>query len=206
MSSFSLIVSRAWDLYVTNAVLAGWCMVQVNTYNTSLLLAWMVSLCDLVYITDVFARSTKRVHRSAVTANLALLFDYTSASLIFELFASFLKIWTFVPYHVLVICDLDMSSVYFLVCVLRVARLWKSGRLNIVSTFSDTEKHEHITSRQKKTCMQAAKRHQGKANKSSPKQERSKKIPKKSKSEPVLAKSRDVKETPKETREQCNRQ
>ncbi|KAL9963312.1 hypothetical protein ACROYT_G032501 [Oculina patagonica] len=115
----------------------------MNPYNTSLLLAWMVSMCDLVYITDAFARSTKRVYRSAITANLTLLFDYRSASSIFELFASVFKILTFVPYHILVIWELDMTSVYFLVCVLRVARLWKSGRLDIVSTFSNMEEDEH---------------------------------------------------------------
>ena len=131
MSSFFLLVTKVWDVYVTNAVLSGWWMSRMNTDNTSLLFCWMVCLCDLVYMTDAFARSTKRVFRSAITMDLALLCDYRPASSILDLFATTLTIMSFVPYHFLVILDLDMSCVYFLVCVLRVARLWKSGRVNI---------------------------------------------------------------------------
>lgn len=152
MSSFSIV----WDVYVINAILTGCWISTMNTYNASLLIAWMVSLCDLVYITDVFARSTKRVYRSTITVNLTLLVDYRSACSVFlELFTSILKIWTFVPYHFLVILDLEISGIlYFLVCVLRVARLLKSGRLNIVSAFSNTEENERLHAAQKNQARQ----------------------------------------------------
>lgn len=151
MSSFCLIMSKVWDVYVTNAVLSGWWISRMNTDNTSLLFSWMVCLCDLVYITDALARSTKRVYRLAITMDLALHHENGSASSILELFAITLRVLTFVPYHFLVILDLDMSYIYFLVCVLRVARLWRSGRLNVASTFSRTGKHRHDrTSQQSK--------------------------------------------------------
>ena len=150
MPSFCLIVRKVWNVYVTNAVLSGWWISRMNTDNTSLLFSWMVCLCDLVYITDAFARSTKRVYRSAITMDLELLYGHRSASSIFELLTTTLRMVSFVPYHFLVILDLDMSYGYLVVCVLRVARLWMSGRLNVVSTFSRTGNAQHL-----RTSMQS---------------------------------------------------
>ena len=126
----------------------------MNTDNTSLLFSWMVCLCDLVYITDAFARSTKRVFLSAITMNSELLCGHESTSSILELFVTMLTFLTFVPYHFLVIVNMDMSYVYFVVCVLRVAKLWWSGRLNVVSTCSRTERNQPLrTSQQSKVKL-----------------------------------------------------
>ena len=158
MSSFCLIVSKVWDVYVTNTVLSGLWISRMNTDNSSLFFSWMVCLCDLVYITDSFARSTKRVFRSMITMDLELLYDHESAFSILELIATTLTILTFVPYHFLVILDMDMFSVYFVVCVLRLARIWRSGRLNVVATFSRTEKRRHLrTSQQSKAKLYVVK-------------------------------------------------
>ena len=144
LSSFSLIVSKMWDVYVTNVVLTGLWISRVNTDHTSLLFSWMVCLCDLVYITDAFARSTKRVYRSATSMDLALLFDYRSPISNFELFVIAITSLTFVPYHVLVILEVDTFCVYFVLCMLRLARLWRSGRINVVSAFSFMAKNGHL--------------------------------------------------------------
>lgn len=144
LSSFSLIVSVLWDVYVTNVVLTGLWISRINTDHTSLLFSWMVCLCDLVYITDAFARSTKRVYRSAITMDLALLFDYKSAISNFELLVTALTSFTFVPYHVLVILEVDAFCVYLVLCMLRLAKLWRSGRINVVSTFSFMAKNGHL--------------------------------------------------------------
>ena len=144
LPSFSVIVSKVWDVYVTNAVLSGLWISRMNTDNTSLLFSWLVCLCDLVYITDAFARSTKRVFHSVMTMDLALLFDYRSAISNFELVVTALTSLTFVPYHVLVILEADLFCVYFVLCMLRLARLWKSGRINVVSAFSFIAKNGHL--------------------------------------------------------------
>lgn len=144
LSSFSVIMSKVWDVYVTNVVLTGLWISRVNTDHTSLLFSWMVCLCDLVYITDAFARSTKRVFHSVIRMDLALLFDYRSVISNFELFVTTLTCLTFVPYHVLVILEADLFCVYLVLCMLRLARLWRSGRLNVVSTFSFMAKNGHL--------------------------------------------------------------
>ena len=154
LPSFSVIVGKVWDVYVTNVVLSGLWISRMNTDNTSLFFSWMVCLCDLVYITDAFARSTKRVFLSAITMDPELLYGHASASSILELFATMLTFLTFVPYHFLVIVNMDMSYVYVVVCVLRVARLWRSGRLNVVSKVSRTERNQHLrTSQQSKVKL-----------------------------------------------------
>jgi len=90
--------------------------------------------------------------------DLELLYDHESAPSIIELFATTLTFLTFVPYHFLVILDMDMFYVYFVMCVLRLGRLWRSGRLNVVSTFSRTEKHQHLrTSQQSKVKLYVGK-------------------------------------------------
>ena len=156
LSSFSLIVSVLWDVYVTNVVLTGLWISRINTDHTSLLFSWMVCLCDLVYITDAFARSTKRVYRSAITMDLALLFDYKSAISNFELLVTAVTSLTFVPYHVLVILEVDAFCIYFVLCMLRLAKLWRSGRINVVSTFSFMAKNGHmLISEQSKEHMKA---------------------------------------------------
>lgn len=144
LSSFSVIMSKVWDVYVTNVVLTGLWISRMNTDHTSLLSSWMVCLCDLVYITDAFARSTKRVFHSVITMDLALLFDYRSSISNFELFVTTLTCLTFVPYHVLVILEVDLFCFYFVLCMLRLARLWRSGRINVVSVFFFMAKNGHL--------------------------------------------------------------
>ena len=144
LSSFSVIISKVWDVYVTNVVLTGLWISRMNTDHTSLLFSWMVYLCDLVYITDALARSTKRVFHSVIRMDLALLFDYRSVISNFELLVTTLTCLTFVPYHVLVILEADLFCVYFALCMLRLARLWRSGRINVVSTFSFMAKNGHL--------------------------------------------------------------
>ena len=158
MPSFCLIMSKVWNVYVTNAVLSGLWISRMNTDNASLFSSWMVCLCDLVYITDAFARSTKRVFHSVLTMDLTLLFNYRSPISNFELLVTALTSLTFVPYHLLVILELDLFSVYFVLCMLRLARLWWSGRIHVVSTFSFMAKNGHLLiSEQKKEHPMKAK-------------------------------------------------
>ena len=157
LPSFSVIVGKVWDVYVTNVVLSGLWISRMNTDNTSLFFSWMVCLCDLVYITDAFARSTKRVFHSVLTMDLTLVFNYRSPISNFELLVTALTSLTFVPYHVLVILELDLFCVYFVLCMLRLARLWWSGRIHVVSTFSFMAKNGHllISEQKKEHCMKA---------------------------------------------------
>ena len=144
LPSFSVIVRKVWDVYVTNVVLSGLWISRMNTDNTSLFFSWMVCLCDLVYITDAFARSTKRVFHSVLTMDLTFLFNYRSPISPFELLVTALTSLTFVPYHVLVILEADLFCVYMVLCMLRLARLWRSGRIHVVSTFSFVAKNGHL--------------------------------------------------------------
>lgn len=158
LPSFSVIVGKVWDVYVTNVVLSGLWISRMNTDNTSLFFSWMVCLCDLVYITDAFARSTKRVFHSVLTMDLTLLFNYRSPISNLELLVTALTSLTFVPYHVLVILEADMFCVYFVLCMLRLAKLWRSGRIHVVSTFSFMAKNgHHLISEQKKEHTMKAK-------------------------------------------------
>ena len=158
LPSFSVIVGKVWDVYVTNVVLSGLWISRMNTDNTSLFFSWMVCLCDLVYITDAFARSTKRVFHSVLTMDLTLIFNYRSPISNFELLVTALTSLTLVPYHMLVILELDLFSVYFVLCTLRLARLWWSGRIHVVSTFSFMAKNgHHLISEQKKEHPMKAK-------------------------------------------------
>lgn len=128
MASFSVIVCRVWDLYVTYSILTGWLLSRINTYNSSLLCAWIIFLCDLVYIMDALARTSKTSQSCSSWASFIV---SESPGTILAKFITVFKFVTFVPYHVLVIVDLDVSGVYFLVCALRVVRLLQSGRLYV---------------------------------------------------------------------------
>lgn len=114
-------VAREWDLLVVHSIFTGWCFSKINTFNLSLLLAWIVFLCDLVYSMDVLARASKKTRLSKVFVK--------STSL--ELFTIVPTILSCIPYHVLVAVGLDFPGVYLLLCSLRVARLLKSGRIHI---------------------------------------------------------------------------
>lgn len=114
-------VARDWDLFVVHSIFVGWCFAKINTFNSNLLFAWMVCLCDLVYIIDVLARTTKETQLSKV---------FVDASFV-ELSTNVPKILSCTPYHVLVVVGLDISGVYLLACTLRVARLLKSGRISV---------------------------------------------------------------------------
>jgi len=121
-------VVRVWDLYVTNSILTGWLLSTINTCNSSLLCAWIVFLCDLVYIMDALARTSKNSQHSSSWASLLLT---GQSGTILANFITVVKFVTFIPYHVLVILELDIYGVYLLVCSLRVIRLLQSGRLYV---------------------------------------------------------------------------
>lgn len=117
---------RIWDIYVMNAALSGWILSKINTYNSSLLCVWVIFLCDMVYILDALARTSKTSLTSGSWASV------TSNGLprtILANLSAVVKVVTFVPYHILVILELDACGVYLVVCALRVARLLLSGRL-----------------------------------------------------------------------------
>lgn len=111
-----------------NAALSGWVLSKINTYNSSLLCVWVIFLCDMVYILDALARTSKTSMTSGRWASFAL--NGLPRTALANL-SAVVKVVTFVPYHVLVILELDGCSVYLVVCVLRVARLLLSGRLYV---------------------------------------------------------------------------
>ena len=150
MASLSVIVSRLWGVYVTNAVITGWCITNINPYNTSLLYAWMVCLCDLVYIIDAFTRTSKRVYRFAFTADLELLVNYKSPLFLFDISLFPCKIFTLIPFHVLAILELDESGVYFVECLLRVVVLSTSGRFHVGSAFFKSSNRGRVHAAQEK--------------------------------------------------------
>lgn len=116
---------KEWDLFVANSILTGWCLSEINTFNSSILFAWMVCLCDLVYSIDALARTSKKTRFSKIFAKGS----FAASSL--ELFANVPMILSCVPYHVLVVFGLDISGVYLLLCTLRLARLLKAGRIHV---------------------------------------------------------------------------
>ena len=113
---------------MTNSILTGWLLSTVNTYNSSLICAWVIFLCDLVYIMDALARTSKNSQHSSSWASLLL---SGQSGTILANFITVVKFVTFIPYHVLVILELDIYGVYLLVCSLRVIRLLQSGRLYV---------------------------------------------------------------------------
>ena len=118
-------VSKQWDLFVVNSILTGWCLSEINTFNSSILFAWLVCLCDLVYSIDALARTSKKTRLSKVFVK-----GFFAASS-HELPAYFPMILSCIPYHVLVVFGVDIPGVYFLLCSLRVARLLKAGRIHV---------------------------------------------------------------------------
>ena len=131
MSSFSLVAGRMWDLYVTHSVLTGSWLSTINTYNSSLLCAWIVFLCDLVYIMDAIARASKKNSRGSWISLGLFSFNISACGswTILTPVVSALKFVTFVPYHFLVLLELDITGLYLLFCAVRVARLLQSGRI-----------------------------------------------------------------------------
>ena len=132
MASFTIVASRFWDLYVTQAILTGLWFTRINTYNFSLLYAWIIFLCDLIYIIDALARASKtNSSRSLWTSSrsLSLIIRSHGWWTIAISGLCFIRFVTFVPYHVLVILQLDINGFYLILCVFRLARLLKSGRI-----------------------------------------------------------------------------
>lgn len=156
MACLSVLLSRIWGFFVTNAVITGWAITNVNPHSTSLLYAWLVSLCDLVYVVDALSRTSKRVLRSVITVNLALLFNYKSPFFIFEIMFFPLKMLTILPYHVMVVLELDETGVYSVMCLLRLVVLFTSGRFHITFAFSKSRKQEstHAPQENKDSSLQ----------------------------------------------------
>ena len=141
MGSYSEVASRVWDLSVTNSILTGCWLARINTYNSSLLYAWIVFLCDVVFIMDALARASKKTssHGSWISSSLfSFIVNACGSWTILTTLISAMKFVSFVPYHVLVILDLDFSGLYLVVCAFRVARLLQSGRIyaNVIWTIS----------------------------------------------------------------------
>ncbi|KAL9963313.1 hypothetical protein ACROYT_G032503 [Oculina patagonica] len=116
-------VAKDWDLFVVHSIFTGYCFSKINTFNSNLLYAWMICLCDLVYSIDVLARTSKKTKLSKVFVNPSFAASTLSTNVP--------TILSCIPYHVLVVVGLDISGVYLLLCALRVARLLKSGRINV---------------------------------------------------------------------------
>lgn len=133
---------RLWGSYVANVVMTGCWIASINPHSTNLLYAWLVCLCDLVYIVDALTRTGKRVYLSTIAADSTTLFNYRSPFFIFEVFMIPLKILPLVPYHAVVFLELDDSWVYLFVCSFRLALLLLSGRFYVIAGFSKTRKQE----------------------------------------------------------------
>ena len=125
-------VYKLWDLSVVLSVWIGFCFSRISAINSSLVLAWLVFLCDLVYTTDALARITKQVCFSTIAAcRLSAVFGCASTVSTLQLSTHVPVILTFVPYHVVVVLGWDIYSVYMLVCALRAATLVRSGRISL---------------------------------------------------------------------------
>ena len=136
MSSSSFYAAgRIWDLYVMHSILTGWWLSRINTYNSSLFCAWIVFLCDLVYIMDALARASKNSNGFLISPRF---FSFTiSVHVSWGFVANIASAWkfiTFIPLHVLVLLELDFSGLYLIVCVSRLARMLQTGRI-----------HRHLT-------------------------------------------------------------
>ena len=141
-----MVIPRIWDLYVTNSVLTGWWLTRINPFSTSLLCAWVVFLCDLVYIVDALARTSKSGYRTSILASTAvwrLNVSHGTTGTTIEMLFSAVKCFIFVPYHFLVILDLNFTGCYTVMCALRLVRLLQAGRWNInfASTLSSATKN-----------------------------------------------------------------
>lgn len=124
-------VCKVWDLSVVLSVWVGFCFSRISAINSSLVFAWLVFLCDLVYTTDAVARITKQVCFSTITAGLSAVFGNASIASKLQLSTHVPVILTFVPYHVLVVLGWDTCGVYMLLCALRAATLVRSGRVSV---------------------------------------------------------------------------
>ena len=139
-----------------NAALSGWILSKINTYNSSLLCVWVIFLCDMVYILDALARTSKTSLTSGSWASV------TSNGLprtILANLSSVVKVVTFVPYHILVILELDACGVYLVVCALRVARLLLSGRLylSFAWTLSNVAEYRAVMTQRRSKRLPARK-------------------------------------------------
>ena len=119
-------VFKGWDLFVVMCVLMGFYFSRITAFNSSLVFAWLVFLCDLIYTSDALARTSKRVHFSTIATWLSATFSKTSTASSLQLSRNAPLILTFVPYHVLVVLGLDIYGSYMLLCALRAAVLVKS--------------------------------------------------------------------------------
>lgn len=151
MGSFSVMACRIWDLYVTHSIVTGWWLSRINTYNTSLFCAWVVFLCDLVYIMDALARASKNSVCSG--PSISFLFkNQTEPWTLLETVISVLNFTTFVPFHVLVLLELDISGLYLVVCGVRLARLLQTGRIycHVIWTISKLLETGRLRAQEKK--------------------------------------------------------
>lgn len=158
MSSLS-VACRLWDLCVTHSILTGWWLSRVNTLHTSLLCAWIVFLCDLVYIMDALARASKNSHGSSTSSSFfSFIISAGGSWTIFATVISALKFATFVPFHVLVILELDISCFYLVICALRFVRLLQTGRIygHVIWTISKLLKDGGLVAKYKRRSSQKA--------------------------------------------------
>lgn len=159
LSFFSAVMasgrSKQWDLFVVQSILTGWFLSEINTFNSSILFAWLVCWCDLVYSTDALARTSKKTRLSNV------LVKGFFAACSHDLQGYFPMILSCIPYHILVVIGLDVSGVYLLLCSLRVARLLRAGRIHVhlESVCQSIKKRIWIAFRNGKVKMETRQEH-----------------------------------------------
>lgn len=151
MAVQSMAFSRLWGFYVVNVVITGWCIANVNQDNASMLYAWMVSLCDMVYITDALTRGSKRLMKEVIAKRST---STVKKSALVAIVLLSLKVLTLLPFHVLAIYELDESMLYPLVCLVRLFVIFTSGRLNTASAVSRQTKSDQalVCQRKKKVA------------------------------------------------------
>ena len=137
MVPLPMVFSRMWGFYVMNSVITGWALASVNPNNASLFYAWMVSLCDMVYIIDSLARAGKRLLKQAIASRSKL---KAKKSVFAAVFILPTKALTYLPFHVLAIYQVDDSLLYSLVCLVRVFIIVASGRLRLGASVSKEAK------------------------------------------------------------------
>lgn len=141
-----MVFSRMWGFYVVNSVITGWAIASINPNNTSMFYAWMVSLCDMVYIVDAIARGGKRLLKQAIASRPRLKAKKSVFPAIFMLPT---KALTYLPFHVLAIYEVDDSLLYSLVCLVRVFVIVASGRLRLgASTSKETKLYKPLFRRE----------------------------------------------------------
>ena len=142
MVSLRAIIGLLLDFLLAYITLVGWCITYFTECHVNLFCAWLVSLSDIMFLANslgkwskAFYQTLQRVLPFSPVKSTSPLAETQPGTHVGRLLSLAIPL-AFVPYHFLVILEVDGPGAYAVVCALRLVWIVRTQWVS-VSIFSD---------------------------------------------------------------------